>query len=657
MNRIIACVIVIFALLGSALYCHCHQGLNTDSPGTRAAIGGLIVSDNITADTEWNALTYPFIYVAKDIWVAENVTLTIVPGVTVKFELGASLHVKGNITADGSPYQTISFKPFSDTPATMDWEGITLENCTGPCIFDNAAISYSEVGIGCWGSDLTLTNSSIEFTFYYGVRCGMNCSPVVRANYVNFTTWVGIVCDNKSTPVVDGNRILTCYYGIVCYDVAYVVNNKIETCWIGIIGWGNSTIAHNDIYQCRDGIHGFYAAPIIDGNTIRVCGGNGTRFIHSNATIMNNRLVYNHVGMDIDYESRHILANMVNNTVNGIEVTDCFYVGRSDFTIDGLQMDSGWSKGYYGTLTAQGSVTLYDCSNVTMRNSNVSNTMNSVFATNSSFTVYNSEFFNSLKSQIYLDENATGTAFNGSVDPDSVIIGGYNCLFQTFDGMRARVLDYYGDPIAGARVVVRESQLVLHNVTTDQGGSTPVMVVKDGTVSEAGVILSPLNIQVFAEGYNFDPNPLTGIYVSQTKQVTFTDLGDIFPPEIIGLSFEDGDRAFPVDSNITIMFSEPMNHTLTEAAFAISGNATGTFTWDGRNMTFHPDSLDYSKPYTVTVGTGATDLWSNGLAAPYVATFTTASAPGTGRTMIAIVIIIIFAVACIAGWLVMRKMK
>jgi len=329
----------------------------------------------------------------------------------------------------------------------------------------------------------------------------------------------------------------------------------------------------------------------------------------------------------------------------------------SDFTIDGLFIDSGWSRGYYGTLTAQGSVTLYDCSNVTIRNSNVSNTMNSVFATNSSFTVYNSEFFNVIKAQIHLDENATGTSFNGSVNPDNVTIGGYNCLFQTFGGLRAQVLDYYGLPIQGAHVVARESQLVLHNVTTDSEGFTPLMVVKDRTVSEAGVISSPLNIQVYAGSYNFDPNPMTGVYVSQTDLVVFTDLGDIFPPEITAISFEDGDRAFPADGNITIYFSEPMNRTATEAAFSVSGNVTGNFTWDGWNMTFHPDSLDYSTYYTLALGTGATDIWDNNIAAPFTASFTTVKAPGTGGLILAIVIIAIFILAGISGWLMLRRMK
>jgi hypothetical protein len=659
MNRKLSLVLAVCILLGTVLASTANQpalSFSDIGSGTRAAIPGLIVKDNITVDTTWD-LTFPFIYVTKDIWVMKNVTLTILPGVIVKFELGKSLHIKGGVIADGVPANPIEFIPYSPTPATMDWLGIILENCTDTCIFDNVKIKYSEGGIACWGTDAIITNSSIEFTFYYGILSGINSRPVIKNNFVNFTTWAGIICDNRSHPIVENNRIKTSYYGIVCYDFAEVKSNTIETCWLGIIGWGDANITFNTVRDCMDGIHGFYAAPRIENNVIISCDGNGTRFMHSNATLKNNRLIYNNVGMDIDYASKSILGNMVNNTVNGIEITDCFYVGQNDLIIDNLFVDSGWSKGYYGSLTAQGSVTLYDCHNVTIRNSTIIHTANSIYATNSTFTIYNSIFDDARKAQVYLDANATGVSFNRSVNPDSVMIGGPGCLFQTFDDLQVRVLDYYGEPIQSASVVVKESQLELYNITTAMDGNTTSMVVKDRTVSDAGVISSPLNVQVYAEGYNFAPNPRTGVYVSEINFITFTDLGDIFPPKIVSLNVIDGDRAFPVNGSITVRFTEPMNKISAQNAFSMTGNVTGNFTWNGFNMTFTPDHLDYSTYYAVTISTGAMDLWNNTLENPVSLSFTTSGAPGTGGSVMLIVVIAIFAAAGIAGWFVLKKLK
>jgi hypothetical protein len=206
-------------------------------------------------------------------------------------------------------------------------------------------------------------------------------------------------------------------------------------------------------------------------------------------------------------------------------------------------------------------------------------------------------------------------------------------------------------------VIVKESQLVLHDRTTDINGLTETMIVKDRTVSDSGVIASPLSVEVIAAGYNFDPNPRTGVYVNSTGFVKFTDLGDIFPPIVQAVSIIDGDREFPANGTITIFFSEPMNRTSVENAFSISGNVTGSFSWDGNNMTFTPDSLAPNTYYTVVIGTDAMDVWNNSLEAPISFSFTTQSVTDSASSSIVIIILAIFAISGVAGWLIIRKLK
>jgi len=611
--------------------------------GTRAINPGLPITENITINTDWKVdPTYPYISIKTNVWVMPNVNLTIGPGVVVRFDPGTSLHVMG---------------PFAYPPMPMAWQGISLESCTGKSVFNHVAIRYSEFGISSVNSESSITNSSIEYTFYHGIFVGPDSTMLIRSNYINFTTWAGIITDNRSKAMVENNRIKTSYYGIVCYDRAEIKGNTIEKCWLGIVGWGDANITFNQVRDCRDGIQGFFASPLVANNTIISCDGNGTRFITSNAILRNNILVYNKVGMDIDYNSKHLLDTMENNLVNGIDIKNCFFVGKNDLVIDGLFVDSGWSKGFYGSLTAQGSVTLYDCRNVTIRNSTIINTVNSIYATNSTFTIYNSTFDNAAKSQIFLEANATGTSFNRSVNPDSVMIAGINCMFQTFDNLQVKVVDYYGAPILGARVFVRESQLVLHDVTTSVQGTTPVMLVKDRTVSESGVIKSPLSVEVLMFGYHFDPNPQTGVHVANTSFLLFTDLGDIFPPTMTFVSIENGDRAFQVNGSITIHFSEPMNKTSVEKAFSITGNVTGAFSWEGNNLTFTPDALAYATYYTVVISTDAKDLWDNHLETPISFSFTTVHEPATSSNMMPVFLIVIFLISGIAGFLILKRFR
>ncbi len=628
-----------------------------EAEGTRAVFPGLVVILDIDQPTIWDD-TYPFISVQANISVLPGVTLTIEPGVTVKFSYKTSLSVNGTLVANGSKYSPINFIPLADDPGTLDWQGVVLQNDSVDCLFNFVNIEFAEGGIAMYGTDPVISNCALQYNYFYGVLCGENSRPVIRDSYINFTEWAGIICDNRSHPILEGNHIKTCYYGVICYDLAEVKGNYVETCWIGIMCWGDANITFNDVKDCRDGIHSFYSAPRIEGNHIYSCDGNGTRFMGSDAIIKNNTLQFNDVGMDISYDARDILEHMEGNMVNGIDINTCFYVGQSDFVIDGLKVDSGYSRNFYGRLTAQGSVTLYDCHNVSFRNCNITNSQNAIYATNSTFVIYNTYFDEARKAQIYLDHNASGLAFNGSVNPDNVTIGGPNCFFITFDELQIEVRDYYNEPIEGANIVIRESHLELYNVTTDENGLTEKLVVKDSTVSEGGVISSPLTVQIYTDEYNFEVNPLTDVRVKDTKLVIFRDLGDILPPALVNYSLTDGERAFPMNDTITITFSEPMNQTSVEEAFSISGNVTGTFTWEGWNLTFTPDALEYQTYYLVVISTDAKDLWDNNLPEPVSFSFTTVSASSTSSpSNMLIVIIAIFAIAGIAGFFVLKKIN
>ena len=624
--------------------------------GTRAEPIGKPVTTDIIEDETWDR-SYPFIAVKANITVMPGITLTILPGVIVKFKYRTSLSVEGTLNASGTYFRPIKFIPKADDPGTLDWQGVRFQNDSVDSIMNYVKVQYADGGIATWGASPSITNCSLEYNFYYGILCGENSKPIVKNNYVNFTQWAGIICGNESTPIVKKNFIKTCYYGIICYDYAEVNDNDIETCWIGIMCWGDANVTYNDVRDCMDGIHGFYSAPRIENNYIISCDGNGTRFMGSNAIIKNNTLWYNDVGMDISYDAKSILDNMEGNFVNGIDIKTCFYVDQDDIVIDGLNVDSGWSAGFTGRLTAQGTVTLYDCQNVIFENCNISNSQNAIYATNSTFTIYNTIFENSRKSQIYLDHNATGWSYNGSVNPYNVTIGGPVCLFNSYDEIEVMVQDYYEEPIAGMNIVIRESQLVLHNTTTDENGLTGSLMVKDSTVSEGGVISSPLSISVYTDEFNYIQNPMTGVYVKDIKFITFTDLGDIFPPAVLEYNVEDGERIFSVNGSITITFDEPMNQTTVEEAFSISGNVTGTFTWKGFNMTFTPDVLEYQTDYLIVISTDAMDQWGNNLPEPVSFSFTTENAPGASSSTMLIAIIAIFAIAGIGGFFMLKKLK
>ena len=83
-------------------------------------------------------------------------------------------------------------------------------------------------------------------------------------------------------------------------------------------------------------------------------------------------------------------------------------------------------------------------------------------------------------------------------------------------------------------------------------------------------------------------------------------------------------------AGIQITFSEPMNQSAVEAALTISPTIVGTFTRSNRStvLRFEPaQPFRNGTSYTVTVGTGATDLAGNRLAEPDTFRFSTPSPP------------------------------
>ena len=81
-------------------------------------VGGPIISD-----TTWTLANSPYIAVASvEVW--EGVTLTIEPGVTVKFDSGKKLQVNGELIAQGTAGNLITFTSNQADPVAGDWGNI-----------------------------------------------------------------------------------------------------------------------------------------------------------------------------------------------------------------------------------------------------------------------------------------------------------------------------------------------------------------------------------------------------------------------------------------------------------------------------------------------------------------------------------------------------
>ncbi len=334
------------------------------------------VTGYINTDTTWTASNSPYV-VSGNVVVSSGVTLTIEPGVTVKFDIGKSLQVDGALIAKGSSAERITFTKngsdnwgyilFNDSSKDAQFDatsgsytsGSTLEYCiieyaggvsvsnNGAVRVDNAHpfINYCTIntnsvpGIYAWNisGTLKITNSSSTNNTGNGIYISSSSSGKITisnntvTNNIASSNGGGIYC-NGGTKTISNNT---------------VSNNKASS---------TSTIYGGGIY-CRDGTNAI-SGNTISNNSVSTHGGGvscygGTNTI-SNNTITNNTADDDGGGILCDSTT----ATVSNNTITGNIASDTggTYAGggiaawSSTVTISNNTISNNKASGYGGGI-------------------------------------------------------------------------------------------------------------------------------------------------------------------------------------------------------------------------------------------------------------------------------------------------------------------
>ncbi len=163
------------------------------------------ISGVLNADSTLTLAGSPYI-VTGNLVMSNGFTLTINPGVTVKFNANVSMLILGQLKANGTSIAPITFTANTNSPSAGFWGGISFganssvtsvdangNYVSGP-IVNNAIIEYAgSVTSGVFGSiALTglaspyITNSEIRFGAYPGIYSKNGTSPVyIKNTYVH----------------------------------------------------------------------------------------------------------------------------------------------------------------------------------------------------------------------------------------------------------------------------------------------------------------------------------------------------------------------------------------------------------------------------------------------------------------------------------------
>jgi parallel beta-helix repeat protein len=185
------------------------------------SLGQTYVSGNITTDTVWTAANSP--YVASQVTVNSGVTLTIDPGVVIKFPGYSGLTVNGTLLAEGTEASPITFTSIKDdsyggdtngdgngsSPGPGDWSEIRFTSTSG-----QSEMSYCVVRYGGWnygrnifldGASPTITNSTIA-NAYYGIECAGTSQPLISNNAFVDMSYSPIYLQNPvAIPTIENN--------------------------------------------------------------------------------------------------------------------------------------------------------------------------------------------------------------------------------------------------------------------------------------------------------------------------------------------------------------------------------------------------------------------------------------------------------------------
>ena len=220
------------------------------------------VEGHIIQDTVWTLTDSPFV-VIKDLFVDAGATLTIEPGVEVRFGGNFSLVIRGKLVADGTEEKPITFTSNKLQPNAGDWVTINFTSMQ-PSHLEHCIIEYAKNGIAIENGNLVITRSNITNNLQNGVYITGDNSASISENRIENNQKGIFASGSSSGTTIQRNHIYFNNETGICLSAAnstqveniLILNNILSTNPIGIYVYGqvNASITRNSIAYNELGI-------------------------------------------------------------------------------------------------------------------------------------------------------------------------------------------------------------------------------------------------------------------------------------------------------------------------------------------------------------------------------------------------------------------
>jgi parallel beta-helix repeat protein len=330
----ILCVVVILLVGGEKLFA--------------TNVGGLICTN-----TTWNLAGSPYV-VTSGIVIGCNATLTIQPGVVVKFNqclaimVGSNAFGKGTLVARGTAESPIIFTSNTDA-VPGEWSRIHFtdyavdavfdkdDNYVSGCIMEYVVVEYG--GCGNYGvifaekSSPYLNYCAVHHNLYYGIQVDGTNAPSINIKNceVSDNAQCGIYVSNGTRHKLHGNNIY---------------NNRAGGMYVGA---DNCTLTNNTDTNNTGGTGiSCGSSNILTNNTVtNNTGGNGISCGSSNI-LTNNTVTNNTGGNGISCGSSNTLTE---NTITGNSGTGIYSYcsGSNTLTGNAISNNTGGGIGFHNS--------------------------------------------------------------------------------------------------------------------------------------------------------------------------------------------------------------------------------------------------------------------------------------------------------------------